>query len=120
MTGDYAEAEHIVSELLRGDPQRISYQATAGVLAARRGNLVKAREIAASLEITRGDRSERARTLGRAQIAAVMGNSGEAISLLNSIPHRSHPDDVQLFHNDPAFNALHGNAEFEAFVRPRG
>lgn len=93
----------------------------AVVLAARRGNLVKAREIAASLEIgRRGDRSERARTLARAQIAAAMGNSAEAISLLQSIPHLAHPDDVQLFHNDPAFNELHDNTGFKAFVRPRG
>ncbi len=121
MTGDYDGAEIIVSELLRGDPQSVPYRGLAGVLAARRGNMANADQIAASLAAgQRGDRSERARMLARAQIAAVMGKSAEAVSLLQSIPHRAHPDDVQLFHSDPAFYGLRDNAKFKAFVRPRG
>jgi DNA-binding SARP family transcriptional activator len=121
MTGNYDEAAIVVSALLREDPESISLRAVAGVLAARRGDPVKARGISASLATGRsGDRSERARVLARAQIAAAMGNGAEAVSLLRSIPHRSHPGDVQLFHSDPAFYALRDNAEFKAFVRPRG
>lgn len=121
MTGDYDGAESIVFELLRGDSQHLAYRGLAGVLAARRGNVARAAGIAASLATGQlGDRSERARVLARAQIAAVMGKSAEAVSLLQSIPHRAHPDDVQLFHSDPAFYGLRDNAEFKAFIRPRG
>jgi DNA-binding SARP family transcriptional activator len=121
MIGNYNEAAIIVSSLLREDPESIALRALAGILAARRGDAMKAREIAASLETGRpGVRSERPRILARAQIAAVMGNSAEAVSLLRSIPHGSHPGDVGFFHNDPAFTALRDNADFKAFVRPRG
>ena len=121
MIGDYAAAEDIVSEFLRDDPRHVNYRAFLGVLAARRGNFAKAREMAAALAAEgHGDRSERARTLGRAQISAAMGNDEEAISLLRAIPHLSHPDDFQLFHSDPAFHELRDNERFQAFVRPRG
>lgn len=121
MTGAYGEAAAIVARLLQSDPARVSYRALSGVLAARVGDSSTARGIASSLLAGRpGDRSARARTLGRAQIAAVLGDRAEAVSLLQAIPHRSHPFDFQLFHNDPAFAALRDDAGFKAFIRPRG
>lgn len=121
MIGDYDRAENVVSDVLRIDPTDVHYIALSGVIAVRRGNLARAREIAASLKAgQRGDRSERVRLLAQAQIAAAMGNHADAISLLGSIPHLAHPGDVQLFHSDPAFYTMRDNPQFKDFIRPRG
>jgi DNA-binding SARP family transcriptional activator len=120
MTGEYEEAHRLLADLVTQDSTNIEYRAALGRVAALRGDTATARRIASSLVTTPGQRGIAARILGRAQIAAALGDKARTLSLLESLPYHAHPTDFLLFHSDPAFVTLHDNPRFEAFIRPRG
>ncbi|MGK2960938.1 MAG: BTAD domain-containing putative transcriptional regulator [Gemmatimonadaceae bacterium] len=128
MTGDYERAYTVLSDLVKADSNNVEYLAAFGRAAALRGDGAMARRASVSLAQvpTRniagvpGRNGAAARTLGRAQIAAALGDTTGALALLDSVTSRTYPTDFLLLHSDPAFASLHGNRRFKALIRPKG
>lgn len=120
MIGKYDEANAILTSLARQDSTDIQVRGALGRVAALRGDRATAHLIASSLRHARQPREVRDRTLARAQIAAALGDSSMALTLLESIPYRTHRSDFLLFHSDASLAELFGTARFKAFIRPKG
>jgi DNA-binding SARP family transcriptional activator/TolB-like protein len=121
LLGRYENALALAAGLVAEDSAHVDYQGTLGTIAARRGDGATARQIDRWLAARPASHPVGLPGLYRARIAAALGEHERALELLEALPHGAHPMvEILLFHSDPAFAALHGNARFEAFVRPRG
>lgn len=56
----------------------------------------------------------------RARIAAALGERDRAMTLIETLPFRSHPVDIVFFHSDPAFASLRTDERWVRFLKPRG
>ena len=117
--GEYDEAERLYRRLAREDTADLGFVARLGAIAVRRGRRAEAESIAARLKARRhfvplpGDDA----TLGRAKIAALLGDRGRAVDLL--IECFGAAGTAQL-HQDIDFDALRDDPRFREFVRPKG
>ncbi|HEV2736826.1 MAG TPA: tetratricopeptide repeat protein, partial [Longimicrobiaceae bacterium] len=121
LLGRHPEAAALAAGLVAGDSANVDYRGTLGVVAAHRADTAAARRIARWLAARPARHPAGLPGLYRARIAAVLGEHGRALALLEALPHGGHPMvEILLFHSDPALGALRGNPRFEAFIRPRG
>jgi hypothetical protein len=120
MSGGYGEAQALLTSLVSFDSANVTYIAALGRAAALSGDAATARRISASLVTRPGERGAGPRILGRAEIAAAMGDRPTAMLLLESLPYRLHPSDFLLLHSVAGLAPLHDQPRFIAFIRPRG
>ena len=120
MSGGYSEAQTLLTSLVAFDSANVTYIAALGRAAALSGDAATARRISASLVTRPGERGAGPRILGRAEIAAAMGDRPTAMLLLESLPYRLHPSDFLLLHSVAGLAPLHDQPRFIAFIRPRG
>lgn len=114
------EAQLMSNALLRVRPTSVDFKGFAGVLSARRGELVRVREIDRWLLNAKGVIPVGAPMFYRAEIAAVLGDSAKAMQLIESLPHGVHPYDWVQFHIDPAFKSLYTMPRFQRLLVPKG
>jgi DNA-binding SARP family transcriptional activator len=113
--GRWTDAARILDELVAEVPASVAYRGWRGAVAARLGDVVVAREAAATLtESLANQRGEPA--LWRARIAAQSGRAGEAVTMLREAFARGHGHGLWL-HTDADLAVLRGGREFEALVR---
>jgi tetratricopeptide (TPR) repeat protein len=120
----WEEARALYEELLpEGGPRDTLVLAGLGAAAARLGDGERARTIAEQLAGKPGGQ-----LLGRARIAAPLGEREEAVRLLHEALERAGPKGVNRRwghyilrrHQDMDLESLHGYPPFELFMRPRG
>ncbi len=119
----WEEAGAVYGELLAEFPEDTVALAGMGRVAARLGNAARARAISAQLADVPGGQP-----LGRAHIAALLGEREEAVRLLREAlwqdgttgSPRSWGWHMMQRHVDMDLEPLHGYPPFELFMRPRG
>jgi serine/threonine-protein kinase len=117
--GNLDEAEKLYRELASKDTTDPAWLVRLGTIASRRGRRAEAEAIALKLEAmerfvpTPGDDA----TVGRAKIAALLGDRDRAIELL--VESFGEVGSQQL-HNDVDFDSLRNDARFRELVRPKG
>jgi hypothetical protein len=114
----YDRCRDIVMALRRTHPTHPDVLGYQGVLAARHGDRPTALIADTALAALRDPYLGGVNTLWRARIAAVLGESERAITLL-----RQAFDEGQLYinvHDDVDLRSLRGSPAFQDLVRPRG
>ena len=119
LLGQHEQAYGLATGLLADQPDSWSLQAEVGVAAARTGDQATAEEMSRRLAevdepFTMGEPSYR-----RAAIAAQLGQSAEAIRLLQQAIARGFYDYDRL-HTDIDFDPLRDDPEFQEILRPKG
>lgn len=120
LLGHHDEAVALLAPLLAQDSANIEVRGALGVLAARRGDTRAAADADRWLADAPYAYPLGAAILQRARIAAVLGHHEQALTLLESLPHRLHPMDFLFFHSDPALADIRAHERFRSFVQPRG
>jgi tetratricopeptide (TPR) repeat protein len=117
--GNLDESEKLYRELANNDTAEVAWLAALGAIASRRGRRDQAEEIAQKLKVmeryipTPGDDA----TVGRAKIAALLGDRDRAIELLVETFGAA---GSQRLHEDFDFDGLRNDARFRELVRPKG
>jgi predicted Zn-dependent protease len=109
--------------LARQHPDNTAYLALLGLLAARRGDRALATTISERLRSARpSSLMEQSGTLlQRAQIAAVLGEREEAVTLLRQWIDQGAPWEYQRFlHLEFDFQSLHDYPPYQELVRVKG
>ncbi len=114
------EAQSLANALLKAQPGSVEFRGLSGVVAARRGDLLRVKEIEQWLVNAKGVFPVGAPILYRAEIAAVLGDSARAMHLIESLPHNVHPYDWIQFHIEPAFRNLYTMPRFQRLLVPKG
>jgi tetratricopeptide (TPR) repeat protein len=119
LLGDLDNAEREYTALFAMDSTNASYLAALGTIAGRRGRRSTAESIAVRLQTM-----ERAvplpgndATLGRAKIAAILGDHRQALVLL---VQAFGPAGTNMLHDDVDFEGLRNDPRFREFIRPKG
>lgn len=125
LAGDWTAADTAYRSLVKkfptsaGYPDNALYVGRIGAIAARRSNVVEAKAMSEKLRAT--DRFQprpgQESRLFRARIAALLGDSVEALRLLTSAYGQS--GTLEL-HDDMDFEGMKGYAPFREFLRPKG
>ncbi len=118
-TGQWAEAKVIADTLLAESPDDIDRLGCAGTLAARLGDEVQARRIAATLRDRAPDCRDGDATYWRACIAVQLGDRREGMALLREAMARGLEFDAWI-HCDIDLEPLWDDPEFREFIRPKG
>jgi Flp pilus assembly protein TadD len=113
----------VYEELLEESPADTIALAGLGAIAARLGESERARAISQQLAGRPGGQA-----LGRASIAALLGEREEAVELLREALHQIGTTGINRDwgwymlqrHQDMDLESLHGYPPFEQFLRPRG
>ena len=117
--GNLDESEKLYRELANNDTTEVAWLAALGAIASRRGRRDQAEAIAQKLKVmeryipTPGDDA----TVGRAKIAALLGDRDRAIELLVETFGAA---GSQRLHEDFDFDGLRNDARFRELVRPKG
>jgi tetratricopeptide (TPR) repeat protein len=119
----WEDARAVYEELLADSPQDTVALARLGAVAARLGEGARARAISEQLAGMPGGQS-----LGRAKIAALLGERGEAVELLREALHKIGTTGINRNwgwfmmqrHWEMDLESLRGYPPFEQFMRPRG
>lgn len=117
--GRWSLADSLFRQLLRDDRDGIAdHRAMLGAIAAHRGDTTEARRWLSVLqELTRSvNRPREDAIFGQARIAAVLGNTDEAVRLLREALGGQGQD----LHADADFAALAADSAYQRFVRPKG
>ncbi len=109
------DALRLYQELVQEYRENAGYLARIGVLAARRGHRDEASRISEQLRLAEGPDVWSRRTLWRARIAAVLGDSEEVMNLL--LQGGVHPF---WLHDDIDFESLRDYPPFRELMRPKG
>jgi predicted Zn-dependent protease len=115
---EWAAAREIVSALVREAPANVAYTALAGAVAARAGDRGAAEKFAAALANAAsvpGGVIE----LRRAQLAALLGERDQAVSLLRDAFARGLSMSTGL-HRHMDLESLRGFAPFDELMKPKG
>lgn len=119
LLGDLDEAERRFNALVEIDSTNPYYVASLGAIASRRGRRATAVAIADRLRVM-----ERAvpvpgndAVLGRARIAALLGDNRQALELLVAA---FGPAGTDMLHLDADFEGLRNDPQFREFIRPKG
>ena len=120
LEGRLDSARVVVRQLLRDEPHYIEARGQLGVLAARLGDRAEAMAADAWLARHPPTFPPGLPQFARARIAAALGERDRAMTLIETLPFRSHPVDVVFFHSDPAFASLRNEERWTRFLKPRG
>jgi DNA-binding SARP family transcriptional activator/TolB-like protein len=118
--GRHAESLAILETLARSVSENVDVRGSLGVLAARMGDRTRARDTETWLRTRPPAFPIGLPLLYRAQIAAVLGDTTRALSMLRQLPHEAHPLDILHFHADPALKSLRATATMQRWLVPRG
>ena len=121
--GQWGAARNLVGELVREHAESVSYEGIRGVLAARRGARGEAAGADSALVGLWRWNLQGASTYWRACIAAQLGDSARAVTLLwqaHAEGEGVHPEFFMMLHTDPGLEPLRGYARFRAFLKPKG
>lgn len=119
LLGQPAAGRILLDSLLRVDTETVELRGAIGALAAADGDNAAARRADVWLAAQPPRFPIGMPTLYRARLAALSGDSGRALDLLEALPHGAHPNDIALLHSDPALAALRNTPRFSHLVRPR-
>jgi TolB-like protein/tetratricopeptide (TPR) repeat protein len=119
LSNRWTEAGGVFADLAKTGPPSSTILGFRGVIAARMGDSLTARDFSRQLEDLEEPYQNGRKTLWQARIEAVLGNPAEATSLLR----RAHGEGFGFgiwLHRDMDLAALHGYSPFEEFIRPKG
>jgi tetratricopeptide (TPR) repeat protein len=116
--GRLRQADSAAQALAKQYPERPESQAWLGFLAARQGKRVEAERIAARLATRKGPYLRGHHTIGRAAIAAALGQRDSAVILLQHSLEEGQEYSIEL-HVNPWFASLRGYTPFETLLQPR-
>lgn len=120
LAGMASEARRVLDALVADRPDVAEFHGALGIVAAHQGDRPLAREADAWLT-ARGDGfAAPVALLQRAGIAAALGDTDNALDLLDRLPFGNHPYHYLEFHSDPALWPLHGTPRFQRRIRPQG
>jgi hypothetical protein len=113
------DAESAFNALAEESPEVADFRSYLGVLAARRGDREEAQRVALWLENIDRPYLSGEHTLGRARIAAVLGERDHAVALLRqAFAQGLSWFQMEGFQFD--FDALRDQPEYQELVRPKG
>ena len=117
----WEDAQRLYEELAREHPEEAEYLAKLGRLAARLGDRERAATISEQLRRLERPHLKGRRTLDRAATAALLGDSGQAVTLLQQAMELTPLWGVHvLVHQDIDFESLHDYPPFQELMRPKG
>ncbi len=119
LLGRHEQAYELATGLLEDQPDSRSLMAEVGVAAARMGDRAVAEEISRKLSAVDEPFTMGRPSYHRATIAAQLGQSAEAVRLLQQAIARGFHDYYQL-HVDINLDPLRENPDFLEIVRPKG
>ncbi|MEO7361909.1 MAG: BTAD domain-containing putative transcriptional regulator [Gemmatimonadaceae bacterium] len=114
------DAQRTANALVKAQPGSVEFRGLAGVVAARRHDNVAVTLTEQWLMSAKGIIPVGAPLLYRAQIAALQGDTANAMRLIELLPHGIHPYDFIQFHIEPAFRSLYAMPRFQRFLLPKG
>ncbi len=116
------EAAELARAQLRRQPDNLGFVRAMGRVAARQGDIKTSEAIDARLSRWEGPFLLGLPELARAEIAALQGEPERAVALLSEFIQRgggsASQGPVMPLRQSPALASLHGNAGFEALLRP--
>ncbi len=120
VSGRWTDSKQLFENLIRTDSARLSYRGQLGVLAARMGDRDLAQQIADSLGRLTGRYLFADPLRWRARIAAQVGNSEDALHLLDQESAVGSGGSTLLPFGDFDLIPLQGYAPFKALITPKG
>jgi tetratricopeptide (TPR) repeat protein len=117
--GAYRDAGRLLDSLIAREPQNPFYLAYAAASEARVGNATTAAVLRNRLDALNRPFDHGETPYARALVAAELGDSSSAVTLLRHSLERGMPPDHFSIHADLMLSRLRGNAEFEQLLRPK-
>ncbi len=117
--GEYRDAGRVLDSLIATEPQNPFYLAYAAASEARAGNAATAAALRNRLDALNRLFDHGETPYARALVAAELGDSSSAVTLLRQSLERGMPPDHFSIHADLMLSRLRGNAEFEQLLRPK-
>jgi len=118
LLGKYVDAEPVVKRLTMDHPENARYLALHGLIALRLGRRAEAIQASDRLGDMKSIYGRDEPTYARAQIAAQLGDTAAALTLLQeSLTKGWTATDI---HADPDLAPLRGNARFQELLKPMG
>lgn len=115
----WEEARDVFLQLDAENPNSVDYTGYIGVVAARLGNIDDASRISDELAALDRPFLWGSHTRWRARIAAVLGDSAQAVELLRRAFNEGSMYDLEL-HRNVDFESLRNYAPFQELIRPKG
>jgi DNA-binding SARP family transcriptional activator/tetratricopeptide (TPR) repeat protein len=115
----WSEAAELLSPLQREEPENADVLGSVGTLAARVGNEAAARVALSALRAKTGRFRYGKHLVWAARIAAVLGDTATALSLLRGAFARGFGHDISL-HTDVDLSRLADDERYREMVRPKG
>ena len=113
------EAQPIFEQLSKEYPDNIQYKGYIGAIAARNGEEEKALEVSKELKNIDIPYIRGGNTFWRACIASLLGEKGQAVSLLRDALSQGRPYGPNLL-NDMDFESLRDYKPFQDLLKPKG
>lgn len=120
-TGQFSRATTLFLDLLSQDSSNVEILGFLGLTAALQGESAEASRISEVLAGVEAPYLFGANTMWRARIAAALGNSSDAINLINQAREQRATSALALpLHLDLAFTNLRNDPRFRELLRPKG
>ena len=117
--GEYRDAGRLLDSLIATEPQNPFYLAYAAASEAGAGNATTAAALRHRLDALTRPFDQGQTPYARALVAAELGDSSRAVTLLRHSLERGMPPDHFSIHADLMLARLRGNAQFEQLLRPK-
>jgi tetratricopeptide (TPR) repeat protein/TolB-like protein len=116
----WGDAQRLYEQLAKEHPDSLWNLTRLGCLAARRGDRQMALRISAQLRASQNAYWEAYQTQWRAQIAALLGDRAQAVTLLYLSHNKGVPYGPFEVHDEIDFESLHDYPPFQELIRPKG